>query len=55
MSVLCPSSPEYRTSAEQKWKSKNAAKVYRYGTPKLRDVLREVCTTISIFLSIVFK
>ncbi|KAM7351564.1 RPA-interacting protein alpha [Cochliomyia hominivorax] len=43
MSLKCPSSPVYHTSAEQKLKSKNAAKLYRFGTPKLRDLLREKC------------
>ncbi|KAI8119929.1 RIP-like protein [Lucilia cuprina] len=43
MSLECPSSPVYHTSAEQKLKSKNAAKLYRFGTPKLRDLLREKC------------
>lgn len=42
MSLECPSSPVYHTSAEQKLKSKNAAKLYRFGTPKLKDLLREV-------------
>lgn len=32
----------YHTSAEQKLKSKKFAKLYRFGTPKLRDLLREV-------------
>lgn len=38
----------YHTSAEQKLKSKNAAKLYRFGTPKLRDLLREVRFLIGI-------
>ncbi|TMW53930.1 hypothetical protein DOY81_000987 [Sarcophaga bullata] len=33
----------YHTSAEQKLKSKNFAKLYRSGTPKIRDLLREKC------------
>ncbi|XP_037941328.1 RIP-like protein [Teleopsis dalmanni] len=43
MSLNCPTSPVYRTSAEQKLQSKNAAKRYRYGNKLLRDTLREKC------------
>lgn len=42
MSLEIPSSPVYHTSVEQKLHSKNAAKVYRYGSPKIRDQLRDV-------------
>lgn len=42
MSLECPSNPVYNTSVEQKIKSKNAAKLHRYGATKLRDILREV-------------
>ncbi|XP_017476320.1 PREDICTED: RIP-like protein [Rhagoletis zephyria] len=43
MSLECPTSPVYRTSVEQKIHSRNAAKVYRYGSPKIRDQLRNKC------------
>ncbi|XP_075149499.1 RPA-interacting protein alpha [Haematobia irritans] len=43
MSLECPTNPVYNTSVEQKLKSKNAAKVRRYGSEKLRDMLREKC------------
>ncbi|CAD6996878.1 unnamed protein product [Ceratitis capitata] len=43
MSLECPKDPEYHTSVQQKLHSKNAAKVYRYGSPKIRDQLRDKC------------
>lgn len=43
MSLEIPSNPVYHTSVEQKLHSKNAAKVYRYGSPKIRDQLRDKC------------
>ncbi|XP_013108611.1 RIP-like protein [Stomoxys calcitrans] len=43
MSLECPSNPVYNISVEQKLKSKNAAKIRRYGNEKLRDMLREKC------------
>ncbi|XP_067625565.1 RIP-like protein [Eurosta solidaginis] len=43
MSLDCPTSAVYHTSVEQKLHSKNAAKVYRYGSPKIRDQLRDKC------------
>ncbi|XP_073821891.1 RPA-interacting protein alpha [Musca autumnalis] len=43
MSLECPTNPVYNTSVEQKLKSKNAAKLHRYGAAKLRDILREKC------------
>lgn len=35
-------SPTYRTSADQKIKAKKFALMLKTGSPKLRDVLREV-------------
>ncbi|XP_054743086.1 RIP-like protein [Anastrepha obliqua] len=43
MSLECPLNPVYRTSVEQKRHSKSAAKIYRYGSPKIRDQLRDKC------------
>ncbi|XP_011191141.2 RIP-like protein [Zeugodacus cucurbitae] len=43
MSLEIPTNPVYHTSVEQKLHSKNAAKIYRYGSPKIRDQLRDKC------------
>ncbi|XP_058455754.1 RIP-like protein [Malaya genurostris] len=40
---LISSSPVYHTSAAQKCRSKNAAHRFKYGSPKLVDMMREKC------------
>uniref|UniRef100_A0A1A9WKC8 RPA-interacting protein C-terminal domain-containing protein n=1 Tax=Glossina brevipalpis TaxID=37001 RepID=A0A1A9WKC8_9MUSC len=39
----CPTNPICKTTIEQKLKAQKAAKLYRLGSPKLRDLLREKC------------
>lgn len=46
---LTPTSPQsHRTSVEQKIKARNAALMLKNGSPKLRDLLREVIKFINI-------
>ncbi|XP_055857466.1 RIP-like protein isoform X2 [Episyrphus balteatus] len=42
-SIHCPPSPIYHTSVEQKKHSRQAAKQFQFGSPKLRELLREKC------------
>lgn len=55
MSLEIPSNYVYRTSVEQKLHSKSAAKIYRYGSPKIRDQLRNVSKYNTFYFSLLFK
>lgn len=42
-SVSCPTSPVYKTSVEQKKHSLQTAKKHQFGSPQLKELLREKC------------
>jgi hypothetical protein len=44
-----PQAPLFRTSIEQKIKTKNAALLLKNGSPTLREVFREVFSIFTLF------